>query len=48
VFPENLASIKLHKRFGFRELGYRENVAQLHGEWKNTLLLERRSNTVGI
>lgn len=44
VFPENIASIRLHLKHGFREVGYRENIAQLDGEWRNTVILERRIN----
>ncbi len=48
IFPENLASIKLHLKHGFRELGRRERVAKLHGIWRDTVLLERRSQIVGM
>lgn len=47
VFPENQASIRLHLNHGFRELGRRERVAKLHGVWRDTVLLERRSRIVG-
>ncbi|MGZ4671744.1 MAG: N-acetyltransferase family protein [Ilumatobacteraceae bacterium] len=47
IFPENVASIALHQRCGFRIIGTRERIGQLHGVWRDTLLLERRSNTVG-
>lgn len=47
IFPENIASITLHKQAGFREMGYRERIAQHHGMWRNTILLERRSQKVG-
>jgi phosphinothricin acetyltransferase len=47
VFPENTASIRLHLRCGFREVGRRERIGQLNGSWRDTLLLERRSQTVG-
>jgi L-amino acid N-acyltransferase YncA len=47
IFPENLASIKLHQRCGFRQVGYRERIAKLNDTWRNTLLLERRSTLVG-
>ena len=47
VFPENKATIALHKKFGFREIGYRERIAQLDGIWRSTVLLERRSEAVG-
>ncbi|MBC5991996.1 N-acetyltransferase [Pontibacter sp. SD6] len=47
TFPENRASIKLQKKHGFREIGYREKIAELNGVWRNTVLLERRSMAVG-
>jgi L-amino acid N-acyltransferase YncA len=43
VFPENEASVALHERLGFRVVGRRERIAQLGGEWRDTLLLERRA-----
>ena len=43
VFPENTASLFLFKKTGFREIGYREKIAKKQGEWKNNVLLERRS-----
>jgi phosphinothricin acetyltransferase len=48
VFPENEASVALHRRHGFREVGRRERVGKLHGEWRDVLLFERRSDTVGV
>ena len=47
IFPENTGSIKLHEKVGFRKIGYREKVGKLHGAWKDNLLYERRSQTVG-
>ena len=47
-FPENVASVALHKSCGFREVGRRERVGRLAGRWRDTLLLERRSRTVGV
>jgi L-amino acid N-acyltransferase YncA len=44
IFPENAASLALHERCGFRLVGRRERIAQLDGEWRDTLLLERRSH----
>lgn len=43
MFPENEASISLHRSCGFRIVGRREKIAQHHGVWRDTLLLERRS-----
>lgn len=47
IFPENTASIRLHVTHGFREIGYREKIAQLDGKWRNTVLFERRSKKAG-
>jgi len=41
IFPENEASIELHRKHGFRIVGRRERMAQLHGVWRDTILLER-------
>jgi len=48
IFPENQATLKLHLRHGFREVGIRQHIAQQHGRWRNTLILERRSEKVGV
>jgi L-amino acid N-acyltransferase YncA len=47
IFPENEASIALHRACGFREVGRRERVGRLAGRWRDTVLLERRSKVVG-
>jgi L-amino acid N-acyltransferase YncA len=46
VFPENEASLALLHRFGFRRVGIRERIGQLHGVWRDTVLVERRSEVV--
>ena len=43
IFPENTASVELHRRCGFREVGRRERIAMLNGVWRDTILFERRS-----
>ena len=48
IFPENKATLKLHLRHGFREVGTRERIAQRDGRWRDTLILERRSDKVGV
>ncbi|MCW3112068.1 MAG: N-acetyltransferase [Segetibacter sp.] len=48
IFPENIASIKIHEACGFRILGKRERIGKMNGIWRDTVLLERRSETVGI
>jgi len=46
VFRENIASLRIHKKFGFRKVGYREKIGFMQGKWRDTILLERRSNIV--
>jgi L-amino acid N-acyltransferase YncA len=48
IFPENIASVSLHKSLGFREVGRRERVGKIGDQWRDTLLLERRSPIVGV
>ncbi len=48
IFPENAGSIKLHKNNGFRQLGVRDKLGEMKGLWRNVVLLERRSQLVGI
>ncbi len=48
VFPENEASVRLHERAGFRVAGVRERIGRASGgRWRDTVLLERRSDAVG-
>jgi L-amino acid N-acyltransferase YncA len=47
ILEINRASIALHKKVGFRLVGYREKIAKDHnGIWQNTVLMERRSQLV--
>ena len=48
IFPENESSIRLHEACGFRIVGTRVRIGQLHGRWRDTLLLERRSGVAGL
>lgn len=48
IFPENVASVRLHEAHGFRLMGRRERIAQHHGVWRDTVILERRSKTIGL
>jgi L-amino acid N-acyltransferase YncA len=48
IFPENTASLALHDRAGFRRIGTRERIALMTydpwaGQWRDTILIERRS-----
>ena len=48
IFPENVASIKIHQSFCFRMIGRRDRIGQMNGVWRDILLFERRSNKVGL
>lgn len=48
IFPENIASVSLHKSLGFREVGRRERIGKMGNQWRDTLLLERRSSIAGV
>jgi L-amino acid N-acyltransferase YncA len=48
VFPDNTASMRLHQRAGFRVIGTRERISRRQGRWCDTVLIERRSQVVGI
>lgn len=48
IFPENVTSIRMHERVGFRVLGTRERIARFHdGRWRDTVIMERRSDVAG-
>ena len=48
VFPENVASLRLHAAVGFREVGVHERLGRaVDGRWRDVVLLERRSSVVG-
>jgi len=46
IFPENGASLKLHHRVGFRVVGVRKAIGKRDGLWRDTVLLERRSEVI--
>jgi phosphinothricin acetyltransferase len=46
IFPENQASIRLHEACGFRTVGVRERLGRLHGQWRDVVLMERRSPAI--
>ncbi len=48
IMRENIASIQLHKKCCFREIGYREKVGKLDGVWRDNVIMERRSTIVEI
>jgi len=48
IFRENAASVALHKSCGFREVGVRHRIGKLGETWRDVLLLERRSATIGL
>jgi L-amino acid N-acyltransferase YncA len=48
ILAENATSIRLHQRAGFRVVGTREKIGCLHGQWRDTVLMERRSSIAGV
>jgi phosphinothricin acetyltransferase len=48
ILAENLPSLELHRRCGFREVGRRERIGKLKDKWRDVVLMERRSRAVGI
>ena len=46
IFPENEASLALHRRCGFRIVGVRASIGRLDGRWRDVVLLERRSEVI--
>ena len=48
IFPENENSIKLHQENGFRIIGTREKIGKMDNNWRDVVLLERRSKIIGI
>lgn len=48
ILTDNVSSRRLHERCGFREVGRRERIGKLNGEWRDVILLERRSKKVGV
>lgn len=52
IFPENTASLALHQKLGFGPVGVRRRLGRIShgpqtGQWRDVILLERRSDTVG-
>lgn len=48
IFPENFPSLKIHRNLGFRKVGVRKKIGKMHGKWRDTVLLERRSKITGL
>jgi L-amino acid N-acyltransferase YncA len=48
ILRENEISIKVHEQQGFRVVGIRERLGCLAGRWRDVVLMERRSNVVGL
>ena len=49
VLADNTASLALHERVGFRQVGVQRGMGQdAAGRWRDVVLLERRSTTIGV
>lgn len=52
IFPGNTASLVLHQEVGFEPVGVRRRLGLMShvpqaGQWRDVILFERRSDTVG-
>jgi len=47
ILPDNVSSLALHRKGGFREVGKRERIGKLNETWRDVILLERRSDVTG-
>lgn len=47
LFSENEMAIKSHQKNGFRMVGVRKRIGKLNGEWKDLVMMEKRSEIVG-
>jgi L-amino acid N-acyltransferase YncA len=48
IFPENIGSLKLHHKHGFRTIGIKERIGKMDKTWRDVAMLERRSKVLGI
>jgi L-amino acid N-acyltransferase YncA len=48
IIRGNVASLKMVESAGFRQVGHRERIGKINGQWKDTILVERRSKVVGV
>jgi L-amino acid N-acyltransferase YncA len=48
IFPDNEASLALHRAAGFRVIGVRERIGRRRDRWCDTVLIERRSRVAGV
>jgi L-amino acid N-acyltransferase YncA len=53
IFVENTASIKIHEKHGFEHMGIRKALGKMSygpmaGQWRDVLMMERRSSVVGV
>ncbi len=48
IMEDNPASLRLHEKCGFRKVGFRERIGRdSAGQWRSTVLMEKRSATTG-
>ena len=53
IFPENESSVALHEKCGFKRVGLRSRIGLMShgpkaGQWRDTVLMERRSQVCGV
>jgi phosphinothricin acetyltransferase len=53
IFPENEGSLALHRALGFETVGRKRGLGRMSygpmaGQWRDVMLLQRRSDVVGV
>ncbi len=48
IFPENIASLHLHRKHGFITLGTEDRIGKMDDTWRDVVKLQRRSKVAGI
>jgi len=48
IVPDNVGSVRIHEKCGFRVIGTRERLGKMGDRWLDVLLLERRSRRVWV
>jgi len=48
IFPQNKASLAIHKNNGFNVVGVRKKIGKMNGIWRDLVFMERRSTIVGV
>ena len=48
INDDNIASIKMHEKYGFKENGYRKNCGFKFGKWHSVVFMEKKLNEFSV